>query len=154
MKGQNRAQDVADITTPSELFFNMGLHKIVWIQNVTEHQLRNRTQCYKHSNHYIHYNVTICNWNSKFKLDKSSRKRTTRLFSFHTTWTAQKTSPRILHCRGKVFAKLLPSNVRGIHRQSHRHTRSNNSSTVSFIRCHGNVFTEPLPSNERRDIYI
>jgi hypothetical protein len=37
--------------------------------------------------------------------------------------------PRVLHCHGNVFTKLLPSNDRGIH------------------------FLEPFPSNDRRDIF-
>jgi hypothetical protein len=47
--------------------------------------------------------------------------RTNRLLSLDTARTPQKmTTPTIRLCRGNVFNELLPSNKRGIHRQTHR----------------------------------
>jgi hypothetical protein len=72
--------------------------------------------------------------------------RMIRLLFFDTTRAAQeKTPPTILRCRRDVFTESLPSNDRGIHRQTYV---SSNSSTVACIHCRAKVFTEPLPSNE------
>jgi hypothetical protein len=93
--------------------------------------------------------------------------RTNRLLSFDTTWTAQKTMPpTILRCRGNVFTELLSSSDRGIHRQTHRHTRPIiilllrvfiAAGTFLPRRClsmkGGIHFTEPLPSNHRKDTH-
>jgi hypothetical protein len=49
--------------------------------------------------------------------------KTNRLLSFDMTRTPWKTlPPTILRCRGNIFTELLPSNDKGIHRQSHRRT--------------------------------
>jgi hypothetical protein len=50
--------------------------------------------------------------------------RTNRLLSFDMLWTTYKmTPPKILLCRRNVFTELLPSNGKGKHRPTHRHTR-------------------------------
>jgi hypothetical protein len=73
-------------------------------------------------------------------------------FSFDMTRTAQKMMPPTIHCCGKVFSKVLPSNSRGTYAHMHTHT-SNSSSIVACIPCCGNMFTEQLPNNERRDTH-
>jgi hypothetical protein len=101
-----------------------------------------------------------------------------RLFSFDTTRTAQKTTPpTILRCRGDVFTELLPSNDRGIHRQTHRlsfdktQTAQKMTRPTILLLLHIIVtagtclpsrylpkkgwihFTERLPSIDRRDTH-
>jgi hypothetical protein len=62
--------------------------------------------------------------------------KTNRLLSFHTTRTAQKTTPTaILHCRRNVFTELLPRNMEGgIHKLTHR-LPFDNTRTTSKITC-------------------
>jgi hypothetical protein len=69
------------------------------------------------------YNIELKNGhNNELKLEVLGR--TDRLLSLDTTRTAKKTTPpTILRCRWNVLIELLPSNDRGIHRQTHRHTR-------------------------------
>jgi hypothetical protein len=78
-----------------------------------------------------------------------------RLFSFDTTWTAQKTTPpKILLRRWKP----LPSNDKGMHRPTDspliRHGPHRKWCVQQFLYCFlnslsWNVFTEQLPSNEK-----
>jgi hypothetical protein len=50
-------------------------------------------------------------WNLK---NKKFWEKTNLILSFDMTWTAKKiTPPIIIHCRGNVFTKLLPSKERG-----------------------------------------
>jgi hypothetical protein len=54
-------------------------------------------------NHYYQYGV----WRKQEVLEWNNR-----LFSYDTTWAAEKTTPpTILRCRRNVFTKLLPSNI-------------------------------------------
>jgi hypothetical protein len=93
-------------------------------------------------------------------LIQSTKQEKTCLRSFDTTRTAEKTRPPvILLCRGNMFTDLLPSNGKGIHRQTHTFSFDMNvthrnhrvqlfySSIFACIRCRGNVYTKRLPSN-------
>jgi hypothetical protein len=96
---------------------------------------------------------------SKRQLEQEVLEITNRLLSFDTTRTVQKTPPTILRCRGNVFTELLPSNDRGIHRQTHRLSfdktrtvqkmRRPTISIDACIRCGKNVFTKSLNTTER-----
>jgi hypothetical protein len=91
--------------------------------------------------------------------------RTNRLLSFNKTRIAYKTTPpTILRCRGKVFTELLPSNDRGVHRQTHRHTHpttlpllrvlvaTESCLSSRFLAMKGRIhFAEPSPINNRKD---
>jgi hypothetical protein len=56
-----------------------------------------------------------------------------RLLSSHTTRTAQKTMPAIIHSNGNVFTALLPSNDRADTETRHETYPSNNSSVVACV---------------------
>jgi hypothetical protein len=93
--------------------------------------------------------------------------RSSRLLSFETAHTAEETTPLIfLRCRGSIFTELLPSNDRGIHWQTQRHTRSTILLLLRVFTSEGRYlascclamkggihFTEPLPSNDRGCTY-
>jgi hypothetical protein len=111
----------------------------------------------------IHENTSVYLQNY-FKLDHVNKKYK-HLFSFYRTRTTKKTSPTILRCRGDVFTEPLPSNNRGIYRQTHRPSFDTTRATWEQTRptilllcvfvCHGKVFTEPLHSNDTHiDIQI
>jgi hypothetical protein len=71
------------------------------------------------TNYFLMYLVT--HHNKTIQINKQEvLGRTNRLFPL----IPHGPPPTILHCRGNVFTKLLPSNEKGIYRQTHRHTYS------------------------------